>query len=923
MRTKEESIITLSIEELLNGNDNYVIPIYQRNYAWGEGEIAQLIQDIIDYIPVNGEEEKNYYLGTLIVFERLEGNSIVFETIDGQQRLTTLSLLVSVIKNKHSAQFLPWFKKMNLDFVSRKESSDTLASVFADYFPKSSSFNENIINGYELSQKLLKVKLAENNILIETFTEFLIKNVKILRVSVPMDTELNHYFEIMNSRGEQLEKHEILKAKFLEVLNDLDQHEKQIASAAFNLIWEACSNMEKYVQYGFSTGQRDALFGKDDWNQFALSDFDDITKKLKESIKTNEAGEALSISKILEGKVIIIPKANTEEQPERFNSVINFPNFLLHVLRVQTKKDIPLDDKRLIPTFEEELNKIDDKINFVKEFSFYLLRSKFLFDQFIIKREYIAGTDRWSLKKLKWYEGNKVSYVNSFGEYGNSNEDDENRTALMLLSMFHVSTPTLVYKHWLNAALYFLNNQYEVEPNDYINYLESIAKAFVFDRFIAKSDAKDYYDIIYQQSGQIERSTSDLDFDKLKFGNINNNLVFNYLDYLLWQKYKKENPNIKSFEYSFRSSVEHYYPQTPLQGFAKLDEKYLHSFGNLCLITHSKNSRLNNLLPSGKIQYYNQGGIDSIKQYIMMTKYDVTKWGPAFIEDHDEKMKIILTSNLNSETSINSNISDKNKVSKALRWFYDYQETNPNLLVRALLCFGDITEIMGSALAGEKWNFYNWSEIKKSESFKSYEEYVELHNPINLKAIIENQLREKPELREDAFCYIFVLRPELLDFCEEGNIGWLNDGNKILLMSGEKVTPGTAKELNTFLLEEFIESKYDISVLCDPNEMLIALDFIEEEIILTDYTSDAEVYLQVWNEEGNEIKYSLEISALHGNSKFSKRLKELGWDPNDEGETVLNNKSILVELGEDYEEDFNLLKRKFVKLVKNGLKIRD
>ena len=161
MKTKEESIITLSIEELLNGNDNYVIPIYQRNYAWGEGEITQLIQDIIDYIPVNGEEEKSYYLGTLIVFERMEGNSFVFETIDGQQRLTTLSLIASVIKNNHSDQHLPWFKKMNLDFVSRKESSDTLAAVFADYFPKSSTFNESIINGYQLSEKLLKVKVAE------------------------------------------------------------------------------------------------------------------------------------------------------------------------------------------------------------------------------------------------------------------------------------------------------------------------------------------------------------------------------------------------------------------------------------------------------------------------------------------------------------------------------------------------------------------------------------------------------------------------------------------------------------------------------------------------------------------------------------------------------------------------------------------
>jgi uncharacterized protein with ParB-like and HNH nuclease domain len=60
----------------------------QRNYAWDEGEITQLIQDVIDYLPAG----RNYYIGTLVVFERTEGKRTVYETIDGQQRLTTLSV---------------------------------------------------------------------------------------------------------------------------------------------------------------------------------------------------------------------------------------------------------------------------------------------------------------------------------------------------------------------------------------------------------------------------------------------------------------------------------------------------------------------------------------------------------------------------------------------------------------------------------------------------------------------------------------------------------------------------------------------------------------------------------------------------------------------------------------------------------------
>ena len=49
--------------------------------------------------------------------------------------------------------------------------------------------------------------------------EYLFEKVVIVRFQVPKDTDLNHYFEIMNSRGEQLEKHEILKSRLMKELN--------------------------------------------------------------------------------------------------------------------------------------------------------------------------------------------------------------------------------------------------------------------------------------------------------------------------------------------------------------------------------------------------------------------------------------------------------------------------------------------------------------------------------------------------------------------------------------------------------------------------------------------------------------------------------------------------------------------------------
>ena len=66
-----------------------------------------------------------------------------------------------------------------------------------------------------------------------------------------------------------------------------------------------------------------------------------------------------------------------------------------------------------------------------------------------------------------------MSYVNAFEE-----GDNINKNILMLLAMFHVSTPTLVYKHWLNAALYFLFYSDEITAQSYKEYLENLAKAY-------------------------------------------------------------------------------------------------------------------------------------------------------------------------------------------------------------------------------------------------------------------------------------------------------------------------------------------------------------------------------------------------------------------------------------------------------------
>jgi hypothetical protein len=232
---------------------------------------------------------------------------------------------------------------------------------------------------------------------------------------------------------------------------------------------------------------------------------------------------------------------------------------------------------------------------------------------------------------------NSASYVNTFG----SDDDDGsvNRDMLMLLSMVHVSFPTQIYKYWLYAVLSYSykNNITHDNSANYKKYLQNLAEAFLLDRFLA-SKPVDYDDIISKNEGSPKNTIGNIDKAKLDRGVFVENFIFNYLDYLLWDKDKTK---YSSFEFTFRSSVEHYYPRHPMEGFPVLEENVLDCFGNLCLISSGRNSKLSNYMPQAKKEHYRANpSVESIKQRIMMEEYE--GWGKDEIEKHGEEMKKIL-----------------------------------------------------------------------------------------------------------------------------------------------------------------------------------------------------------------------------------------------------------------------------------------
>ncbi|SFH77911.1 GmrSD restriction endonuclease domain-containing protein [Halpernia frigidisoli] len=668
MQINHSDLKSLNIKDLLLNDDKYIIPVYQRNYEWKKEQIEQLLIDIKDYFIE--ENDKNYYIGTLIVDKKKTKNN-VYETIDGQQRLTTINILCCAMKELN-IDIHQYFKEPIISFESRKNSDETIDYIFNNggkEEPKFLKYNVGIFDGIVISKDLL---LKLKNELSEKFDQFIIyffKRVFILRAQVPEDTDMNHYFEIMNSRGEQLEKHEILKARLMKELNTGD-NPMQLRQH-FNFIWEACSDMITNVQLHFQKEYRNNIFGEN-WFDFVIKDSEELFNTSIYAIKNNGKAPSLgaefkTIIKATDINLVLNEMFDSqsvnESEGEQFQPIINFENFLLHVLKIQEQSyDVSLDDKRLLSFFENILNQKEDKVKFVKDLTYTLLQTRFLLDQYIVSRKYTNSSDSWSLQCLKFYskddtrEKDSYSYVNTF-------TDQNNGKLIMLLSMFHVSTPTQIYKYWLFAALNYLVQNLSIETfdegekstqiqgDDFITFLENIAQKFMLYRHLANS-VEDYNKIIL--SPHLLEDIKPFNFEnKVSYGNIESNLVFNYLDYILWNENQTE---YKDFEFSFRSSVEHYYPQNPITGefltkelikdvnILKLKDKnvsfdFLNCLGNLCLITHNNNSRLSNHMPKAKKDYYVQAkSKDSIKQLFMMNDQKYPNWKADEIFEHHNEM---------------------------------------------------------------------------------------------------------------------------------------------------------------------------------------------------------------------------------------------------------------------------------------------
>lgn len=652
-----------SIDEIYNGNQvTYEVPIYQRNYAWEDDEISALIQDVYDAFL---QGKNTYFIGTLVSYHK---GDQVYEVIDGQQRLTTINLVLSALDIN---------RKNKLTYRARKKSNETIKNI--PLFENEEKDN-GIISGYGFAKNAIKKIIPAED--LKSYKKYFQNNVHIIHYNVPQDIDLNHYFEIMNSRGEQLEKHEIIKARLIEQLDESDK-------VKFSQLWEYCSVMSVYIQQKY---RQSAIFGNNH-HEFIISSFDELPQVEVGSGKK-------SILTLVKSKVGDLGGANNEDL-DSFQPIINFSNFLLIVLKITrisepgfVATDFILDDKELI----REFDKIELNESFAKEFGFNLIKTRYYLDNYVVHHSNENDTLESNPWKLQfWQKEGKNEYLKNL-----DGESEIQHKLVQLLSMFEVSFTARQRKNYLFYCLLHLFNE-GPDLQKYHQFVRSLADKYFQDVYLdpTKLNAINVpnpgsFDstILVENKLAVTPENADLSFNEVYGdGNVRSNgiplFVFNFLDYKLWEKYFDElrgektkegsaerkiffenlgcsDFGLKLFEQFYfsrtRRSLEHFYPQAKADGNdGRPTQDQINCLGNYAMIGSEMNSSGNNWDPNAKLSHYLDSGkirqisIASIKFMIMMQKCKDNllennrkhglEWNFEDIKEHQRKMQSILSVN--------------------------------------------------------------------------------------------------------------------------------------------------------------------------------------------------------------------------------------------------------------------------------------
>jgi hypothetical protein len=210
--------------------DFYVVPDYQREYVWAPEQVEQLLGDIRgEQVTVDQGDAPEYFIGSIVV---CPGKPGTLDLIDGQQRMTTLYLMLCAIRDRLlelgenvPGALSPQISSTSTDLAGNDcfryrldlqygDSGDVLVRIASGSEPTTGASTRsiaNIRNAYATASDFLRTELANDPGKIRAFYGYLTNKVKLIRIQTEDVAKALKIFETINDRGVGLDAMDLLK----------------------------------------------------------------------------------------------------------------------------------------------------------------------------------------------------------------------------------------------------------------------------------------------------------------------------------------------------------------------------------------------------------------------------------------------------------------------------------------------------------------------------------------------------------------------------------------------------------------------------------------------------------------------------------------------------------------------------------------
>lgn len=265
-----------SVETLLGSGKSkpFVIPEYQRPYAWTDEQVETLFEDLWEFTATSGgtERESSYFLGSVVSYENENGEQ---EIIDGQQRITSLFLLLRAIYTKLVAtaasertaeannfigKIEPTVWRTNkltgmVDFknillnsrVVNNDGNEILRSIL-ETGKADENAKDNYSKNYRYFQELFDKHSKENPLMVYQFIYALLNQAILLPIRTDTQDTALTIFSTLNDRGLPLSDADIFKAK---IYNKLEQDAKKTFIERWKELDEQATDANESIQQLF------------------------------------------------------------------------------------------------------------------------------------------------------------------------------------------------------------------------------------------------------------------------------------------------------------------------------------------------------------------------------------------------------------------------------------------------------------------------------------------------------------------------------------------------------------------------------------------------------------------------------------------------------------------------------------------------